>query len=254
MSEDANVQLKQPKKDGEGATLEKDHLLRAVYELSHDLGNLLAVIHGRGELIALKLEKDHPALVHLDHLQNAVSRTHPLVDKLKALGRKTIYNPESINLNELVEELKPMMQRIVSMDATVTLSTDPGMPEILADRQQLEQSIAHICMMAREYMQDKGELHINSVVEELDNAPVIDTDEPVSGKFASIHIGYCGRSLNQPEIEQLLNPALARSRPLKVFGMGFDKVRFFVTHHNGFVALNSSPGKGTVVSLYFPVP
>ncbi len=237
----------------DGSTLEKDHLLRAVYELSHDLGNLLSVIHGRGELTAMRLPENDPGRKHLDHLQEAVKRAFPLVNKLKALGRKTAYNPELINLNDVVEDLIPMVQRIVSVDVTITTHLENTLPRINADIQQLEQSIAHICMMARGYLGDEGNLVIRTGVVSLVNEVLFTDEDPVTGRFVSLSIQDDGRGLNDGEIEQLLNPALARSRPLKVFGMGFDKVRFFLSHHKGHTGLVSTPTVGTTVTLYFPL-
>ena len=108
--------------------------------VAHDFNNLLTAISGHCDLLLLRHDQgdaDYSDLVQIN--QNA-NRAAALVGQLLAFSRKQTLRPEVLDMRDTLSDLTHLLNRLVGEKVTLTLSHDPVLQSIRADKRQLEAS------------------------------------------------------------------------------------------------------------------
>ncbi|MGD0485076.1 MAG: PAS domain S-box protein, partial [Gemmatimonadales bacterium] len=140
--------------------------------VAHDFNNLLtAILGGCGFLL------DDPQLAaehrrDVEEIQNAARRAAALTQQLLAFSRKQLLQPELLPLNAVVTGVAPLLRRLIGEDVTITTALAENLPDVRADRSQLEQVVINLCVNARDAMPKGGTLSITTEEADLDAAYV----------------------------------------------------------------------------------
>src|SRR5262249_36729100 len=83
--------------------------------MAHDFNNLLTVIIGYSQLLLDEESCVDPAVRHIyaEEIHNAAERAASLTRQLLSFSRKQILVPKPVALDALIEEMQPMLQRLV---------------------------------------------------------------------------------------------------------------------------------------------
>jgi len=81
--------------------------------VAHDLNNLLTVINGYSRLLLGKLKAGDPLLDGLEQIHRAGERAAGLTQQLLAFSRKQVLQPRALDLNRVVGEMRPMLERLM---------------------------------------------------------------------------------------------------------------------------------------------
>jgi two-component system cell cycle sensor histidine kinase/response regulator CckA len=120
--------------------------------VAHDFNNLLTAISGHCDLLLLRHDQgdqDYGDLVQIN--QNA-NRAAALVSQLLAFSRKQTLRPEVLDLRDTLSDLTHLLNRLVGEKVRLTLSHDPVLKPIRADKRQLEQVLMNLVVNARDAM------------------------------------------------------------------------------------------------------
>jgi len=188
--------------------------------LSHDLNNLLQVIMGNLELLKRRGELV-PEIV--EAALTATKHASAMADRLGAIGRLRRQEPRALDLNRLLVELAPLIERTVGDAIRVELKLDSNLREVMADPHCLQLALVELATNARNAMPAGGRL---SIV----------TQDAGSG-LARIAIGDTGCGMPP--------------RPSEPTGVGLQIVEHCRAHAGGRVELDSTD-MGTTVKLYLP--
>ena len=102
--------------------------------VAHDFNNLLTAISGHCDLLLLRHDQgdsDYGDLVQIN--QNA-NRAAALVGQLLAFSRKQTLRPETLDMRDTLADLTHLLNRLVGEKVTLTLSHDPVLQPIRADK------------------------------------------------------------------------------------------------------------------------
>jgi PAS domain S-box-containing protein len=84
--------------------------------IAHDFNSLLTAIGDRCHLVLSQLAPDHPIRRDLEIVQGAAARAGRLTHQLLAFSRRQALEPRVIDLNVLVADLEPLLQRLIGED------------------------------------------------------------------------------------------------------------------------------------------
>ena len=129
--------------------------------IAHDFNNLLTVINGLADLMISNLRDRDPLRADLEQIRHAGDRAAALTRQLLALSRQQILKLEVINLNAVVEDMHPMLQRLIGEDVDLVFSPSEPLGSVKADPGQIEQVILNL-VNARDAMPDGGRLTIET--------------------------------------------------------------------------------------------
>jgi signal transduction histidine kinase len=234
--------------------LKMDAIARLAGGVAHDLNNVLTVVMANAQLLGDDLVEGSPERELVREITAAGERTSAVLRELLAFSRRQVLRSVPVDVNELVMDTLPVLERL--LPATVRLQTRlaPELPSIEADRAQLEQVLASLCANARNAMPAGGYLVVETTVITLD--PDFAELHPGArpGRYVQLSVSDSGAGIPADVMERIFEPYVTTNPDGKGAGLGLSMVYGAVQQHGGVVDVYSEVGHGTTFKLYFPVP
>lgn len=220
--------------------------------VAHDFNNLLTVINGVADLAVANTSDGDPLRSELQEIRQAGERAASLTKQLLALSRQQILRPEVLNLNDIVMQMRGMLERLVGehIQLELTLSKDVGC--IKADPGQVEQLLLNLVVNARDAMADGGTLAILTCNIELDAHFAIDDPTVVPGPHVRLTVSDSGVGMDAATCRRIFEPYFTTKAPGKGTGLGLSTVYGIVKQTGGRISVSSEPGRGTSFEIDFP--
>src|SRR5690606_32714892 len=130
--------------------------------VAHDFNNLLTAITGHCDLLMLRHDKGDPDYADLDQISQNAKRAASPGGQLLAFCRKQTLKPRVIDLRDTLSDLTHLLNRLVGEKVRLSLTHDPDLRLIRADKRQLEQVIMNLVVNARDAMPEGGEIRIET--------------------------------------------------------------------------------------------
>jgi PAS domain S-box-containing protein len=227
--------------------------------IAHDFNNLLTVIQGN-----LQVLEELPALTGDAYGQQLVAaaaratrRGAELTGKLLAFSRRQMLQPTQVDVSMLLNSLSDMLRRTLDQRIRIEVEALPSCPPVLADPGQLESALLNIAINARDAMPDGGTLAFRG--EACSRLPEdvrheLDDPSPSDDSFVAITISDTGVGMPEEVKERAFEPFFTTKESGRGTGLGLSTVYGFVKQSKGAIALRSTPGSGTTITLYIPQP
>jgi PAS domain S-box-containing protein len=225
--------------------------------VAHDLNNILSGIVGYPELLLMDLAEDSPLRESLLTIQNSGEKAAAIVQDLLTLARRGVAISEVINLNKIVTDhlQSPEYEKIMKFHAGVQVETDlqTDLLNISGSPLHLSKTVMNLVSNAAEAMPSGGEIAISTKNMYVDQ-PIGGYDDIEEGDYAVLTITDSGIGIRPEDKERIFEPFYTK----KVMGrsgtgLGMAVVWGTLKDHHGYVDLQSTEGKGTTFTLYFPV-
>ncbi|MFT5210430.1 MAG: signal transduction histidine kinase [Flavobacterium sp.] len=129
--------------------------LQAVGQLTggvaHDFNNLLTIIRGNIEL-GMTEQNPHELEELLNEAIKASDRGALLTQRLLAYSRTQALNPQTIDINLLIEESVFLMERTIGENISVIFEKEDGIWPCAIDKSQMENALLNLAINARDAM------------------------------------------------------------------------------------------------------
>jgi signal transduction histidine kinase/ActR/RegA family two-component response regulator len=215
--------------------------------VAHDFNNLLAAILGGIEL-ALK-HVDHPrALRLLGMASEAAQRGAKLTSHMLAFSRKRDVALQPVDTNAVLEGMHELLNRTIGGLIRVRYDLAPNAWSILADPVQLEVAVLNLAVNARDAMPLGGDLTLATR-----NLPSSDPALPAElepGDYVLISVTDSGEGMPEDVQRKAFEPFFTTKGPGKGTGLGLSMVFGLATQIGGTAVIDSTPQRGTTVTLY----
>jgi nitrogen-specific signal transduction histidine kinase/CheY-like chemotaxis protein len=236
------------------AKLAQSQKLEAIGQLAggiaHDFNNLLMVIMAQTELLSMGL-KDAEA-ERAESIMNSARRAAELTGQLLAFSRKQTIQPRVTSMNQLVNGVSDMLQRLVREDIDVHVALQGEPWPVKTDRSQFEQVIMNLVVNARDAMPDGGRLTIETGNVEIRDEYLATHPFVPAGNFALLAVTDTGTGMSDEVKARLFEPFFTTKEPGKGTGLGLSMVYGIVKQGGGFIWVYSELGKGTSFKIYLP--
>lgn len=238
--------------------LQQSQKMEAVGKLAggvaHDFNNLLFVIMGALEMARVKLGDLSAAERYLSDAMDSVQRAGDLTKQLLAFSRSQVLAPRLLDLNGVMEGLERMLTRVIGEHIRLSFVPAEKMVTIRADATQLQQVVLNLVVNARDAMTEGGSLVIRTDTRQLeakDRYRFTDAKAFSPGCYAMLRVEDSGVGMTDAIRPHIFEPFFTTKKEMGT-GLGLAVVYGIVRQHGGFLAVESSPGKGTCVTVYFP--
>jgi PAS domain S-box-containing protein len=220
--------------------------------VAHDYNNILTVILGHTGL--LLSEENLPAAVRdsVQEIQQAATRAANLTRQLLAFSRKQIMQARPTNLNEVVHDMVKMLRRLLGEHIELVLQLDPALAPIHADPGMLEQVIVNLAVNARDAMPNGGTLIVRTETTEITDTHLQRWADAVPGRHVCLTVTDTGIGMDPETLQHIFEPFFTTKPFGKGSGLGLATVYGIVKQHNGWIEVESQPGKGSTFRIYFP--
>ena len=220
--------------------------------IAHDFNNLLGVIIGYSGVLKKSLDKSQPTYEYATEIEKAGQRAASLTRQLLAFSRQQVLTPSVLSLNSLVSDMEKMLPRLLGEDINVSLSLDSELGNVKADQSQIEQVIMNLAVNARDAMPSGGKLHIQTANIELDQAYTRDHPGSKVGSYVMLAITDSGSGMSAETITHIFEPFFTTKGVGEGTGLGLATVYGVVKQSNGYIWVDSAPGKGSTFQIYLP--
>ncbi|MDD2337458.1 MAG: ATP-binding protein, partial [Geobacteraceae bacterium] len=200
------------------------------------------------------MKKNDPSRRHLEQILSAADRATSLTQGLLTFSRKQILNPHPANLNTIVRRIEKMLNRLLTEDIELRLSLSDQEPNVIVDTGQIDQVLLNLATNARDAMPNGGLLTIKT--EEAPPPEEILADITISlptTRYALLTVTDSGSGMDKETREKIFEPFFTTKDVGKGTGLGLSMVYGIVKQHNGYILVNSEPGKGTSFLIYLPL-
>lgn len=222
--------------------------------VAHDFNNLLMVITGNLQMLE-DASQDRPEALELARqAASAAERGAMLTRKLLAFARKQTLNPRAFDLNQMVRDVRDLIQRTLGEEITVRAVLDASLPLLLADPAQVETALVNLALNARDAMPQGGQLTLETRRVTMDGDLVAGDPELTSGDYAMLAVTDSGTGMTTEVVRRAFEPFYTTKGAGKGSGLGLSMVYGFARQSGGTAKIYSEPGRGTSVKLYLPMP
>jgi two-component system NtrC family sensor kinase len=220
--------------------------------IAHDFNNALTGIIGFADLLRMRLEKEPKLQRDVDEILKCAERASTLTRQLLAFARRQVIEPVSLGLNKVVGDLSRLMKKVTGEQIEVRTRLTEGIPPIFADRGQLEQVLLNLCLNSRDAMPGGGEFLVSTDAVVWEGERVEDQAVMPAGQYVLLAVADNGSGMDDATRKRAFEPYFTTKAPGKGTGLGLSMVYGIVKQNGGFVFLDSRPGEGTTLRIYFP--
>ena len=210
--------------------------------LAHEIKQpITAAVTNAGACVRF-LEMERPDILEAREAASGTvgcaTRAAEIIDRVRALFKKTAPQWEPVNINELIREIALLLQNEIRRHSVaVHLGLAENLPEVMADRVQLQQVLMNLMLNAIEAMQGvSAHLEINS--QQTDDGQLL------------IAVSDTGLGLPTEKADQIFD-AFFTTKPQGT-GMGLAISRSIVESHGGRLWASSNSGRGATFRFTLP--
>ncbi|MEY8802778.1 ATP-binding protein [Leisingera sp. XS_AS12] len=221
--------------------------------VAHDFNNLLTAISGHCDLLLLRHDQGDQDYGDLIQIHENANRAASLVSQLLAFSRKQTLQPETLDVRDTLSDLTHLLNRLVGEKVTLTLSHDPVMKSIRADKRQLEQVLMNLVVNARDAMPQGGEIRVETEVLSLDKPLERNRATVPAGDWVTVKVSDEGVGIAPDKLQKVFEPFYTTKRTGEGTGLGLSTAYGIIKQTGGYIFVDSVQGQGTQFTLFFPV-
>lgn len=216
--------------------------------VAHDFNNLLQAILGCGDMALEHTQPDSPIYEDLKEIVQTAHRASGLVRQLLAFSRRQMLELKNLRLDDIVHDMSSMLRRLIREDIVLRIDTCASNCLIRADRSQIEQIVVNLCVNARDAMPGSGEITVRTMI--VRRPGEVGRDQ---GDQLCLSVTDMGCGMDDATKSHIFEPFFTTKGPGQGSGLGLATVYGIVRQHSADIEVDSMPGEGTTVRIYFPI-
>jgi len=221
--------------------------------VAHDFNNILTSILGSTAIMKRKMKKGDTWYRFVDIIEMAAKRGSSLTRQLLTFARKSTIQFRPVMVNDVVGETLHLFERSTDKTIVVEKELTPLFSIINGDDGQLQQALLNLLINARDAMPEGGKITVATDVVEFSNNSPSQAEGERSGKYVVISVRDTGIGMDPAIQQKIFEPFFTTKEQGKGTGLGLSVVYGVVNGHDGFITLDSEPGRGSTFRLHFPL-
>lgn len=219
--------------------------------VSHDFKNHLQVIRGYAELGQMQKSEPEKVTQCFNEISDTVERSVSLVNQLLTFSQRDKVEPNvSVNVNDVVADLTPMLSQLLGQQYKLDFHLEPGLPSARFDTTELEQLLVNLVVNARDALPNGGNItfttrSVYSATKDVDNTE--DDTSPPDVEHVQLVITDGGVGMSAKTIRRAFEPFYTTKAVGDGTGLGLSTVYGLVKRHNGNIDIASRLNSGTSV-------
>jgi two-component system cell cycle sensor histidine kinase/response regulator CckA len=222
--------------------------------VAHDFNNLLTAIFMQLDVLATRHPVGDPSYEGLNEIKQTSTRAADLVRKLLAFSRKQTVQREILDVGELVSEFEVLLRRVLYEDVKLTTDYGRNLPQVRADRGQLETAVMNLAVNARDSVRAHGGGSVNIRTARVTQEQAHSLGYPsAEGDQAMIEVSDDGPGIPPAVLDKIFDPFFTTKPVGEGTGLGLATVYGIVKQSDGWISVDSKPGEGAAFRIFLPV-
>jgi two-component system, cell cycle sensor histidine kinase and response regulator CckA len=239
--------------------------------VAHEFNNLLAGINGYASLGLRELDANTTVREFLQHIVDLSERAATLTRQLLAFARKPTLSRQRTPIADVMRGTADMVSRTLHQEVALEMNevAADGKPLLVeADANQLQQVLVNLALNARDAIHDRlaRDRERGLPPPPADEAPLIFrlrqqiltealpafSQSVLPGDYVVLEVQDRGTGMTPEVLDQAFLPFFTTKDVGQGTGLGLPMVFGIVQGHQGYLAIDTAPGKGTCIRLYLP--
>ena len=213
--------------------------------IAHDFNNLLTVVVGGLDLISKQVKEERLKRYAANAL-TAAERGARLTAQLLAFSRVQRLEVKPTFVAPLIEGMRPLLRNVLGPAIEKHFDLEKSLVPVMADPTQLELAVLNLAINARDAMPDGGVLSFTTRT-----VAISGDSELEDGDYVELSVGDTGDGMDEEVVAKAFEPFFTTKEVGKGTGLGLSMVYGVARQSGGTARIESTPGEGTVVRLYF---
>ncbi len=225
--------------------------------VAHDLNNILSGLVSYPELMLVDLPQESRLRRPIQTMKDSGEKAAAIVQDLLTLARRGVAVTEVVSLNRIAREylMSFEFRRLKTDYPAVRFETvlAKDLLHISGSPVHLSKTLMNLVSNATEAIAESGHVTIETESRYVDR-PISGYDDVEEGDYAVLSVTDDGIGISSGDTERIFEPFYTK----KVMGrsgsgLGMAVVWGTVKDHQGYIDVQSTKGRGTRFTLYFPV-
>ena len=217
--------------------------------IAHDFNNILTPIMGYAEIMRLnfvqgKVERDE-SISYIDQILQSSNRAKKLVKQILAFSRSSDVQESAQQIHPVIKEGVKLINATLPSTLQIVQEIDEECGLVTVDPVEIHQLLINLCANAVDALAGKNGI-IRIVLRQVD-------DQQYQKKWLELSVSDNGCGIPAELHERIFDPYFTTKEKMHGTGMGLSIVHGIIKRQGGKIRLDSILGKGTTITLSFPV-
>lgn len=204
--------------------------------VAHDFNNMLMVLLSCIDTLETTGLQDPTARAAVAEARGACDRARQITRQLLIFSRKDAVRVEPQGVQDLLDGILPLMQRLAGSQVSVEVKLESSTPlGVLCDRGQLEQVLVNLAVNAR----DAGARRVRIL-------------GAAAGEWVRLSMVDDGAGMSPETLRRAVEPFFTTKPAGRGTGLGLSVAHDVVRGLGGAIEIESTEGKGTNIHLLLP--
>ncbi|HMK64953.1 MAG TPA: ATP-binding protein, partial [Thermodesulfobacteriota bacterium] len=145
-----------------------------------------------------------------------------------------------------------MLRRLIGEDIVLQWIPGENVWKVRLDPSQVNQILANLIVNSKDAINGPGVIMLETLNALLDTDYCREHEGCVPGEYVLMAVSDNGSGMTEETLRQVFEPFFTTKEIGRGTGLGMSTVYGIVTQNKGHINIDSQPGKGTTVKIYFP--
>jgi signal transduction histidine kinase len=214
---------------------------RLTANVAHEIRNPITVIGGLTERLKKTIPPETKEKEYLDLISLEAKRLEEILKDVLVFSNKPFFLKEKQDINKIIEESLDAYEDACKSYSIKVHKCLGNVTQVYLDKRLVKEAINNLISNAIDAMPDGGSL------------TVVTSEDFLSGKnYVTVKVTDTGAGISEENIGMIFEPFFTTKVSKKETGLGLPITKKIVEGHGGFIKVESSVGKGSTFSLFFP--
>jgi len=219
--------------------------------IAHDFNNVMASISGAIQMMELIDSQQQEQQKYFEMIKASIARGKSVTDRMTTFARSNAPEIRTMPLGEFMTSIRDIAFHTLDKNIEIKLESFSGNDYVRAEKSQLQQVVLNLCINAADAMETGGTITLGIRKPNTDEKYKYQKD--TDSRFLCLTVSDDGSGIDKEIQEKIFEPFFTTKEPGKGTGLGLSVAYKIIQNHNGWIDLQSEPGKGTTFTIGLPV-
>lgn len=214
---------------------------RLTASVAHEIRNPVTVIGGLAHRLRNMAGLGTKGKRYADVIELEARKLEGILKDALLFSDKIFFKRQPVNLNDMIMDIIPQFEALYRT-ADITMEKQFGdIPTVYIDSERFKEVFKNLIVNAFDAMPNGGTITISTEKTDVNKKP-----------FVGLRISDTGIGIPPDKIDQIFEPFYSTKPNSEDTGLGLPITKKIIEGHGGFIKVDSTPGKGTSFTLFFP--
>ncbi|NKE47203.1 hypothetical protein HB662_20665 [Roseomonas frigidaquae] len=210
--------------------------------VAHDMNNLIQSVMAASRLIDRRAQEPEKVRSLALMMRETAARGARIASRMLDFGRQQPMREEPVELQAAFERLQETVGGLLGSGIRLVCEAEPDLPPLRADGAEFETVLVNLVINARDAMPDGGEVRVTAGLQRAEDGAA----------RLRVTVADAGTGMTPEVLRQASEPFFTTKGSGRGTGLGLSMARQFAENLGGSLAIESTLGQGTRVTLSFP--